>query len=67
MKRLTNPVLRHLTEVASLPDLPGARYTLQELLGAGSALLSPLGGRYPNGRLRQLLAQFSQLDDSDLL
>jgi serine/threonine protein kinase len=35
MKRVTNPVLRRLTEVAALPDLPSARYTLQNVLGAG--------------------------------
>lgn len=35
MTRVSNPVLRRLTEVAALPDLPGQRYTLQEPLGAG--------------------------------
>jgi serine/threonine protein kinase len=35
MKRVTNPVLHRLTEVASSPDEASARYTLHELLGAG--------------------------------
>ncbi|MGH7470192.1 MAG: serine/threonine-protein kinase [Longimicrobiales bacterium] len=35
MTRVSNPVLRRLTEVAAMPDLPGGRYTLQEQLGEG--------------------------------
>ena len=35
MIRLSNPILRRLSEVTAMPDLPGDRYTLEERLGEG--------------------------------
>jgi serine/threonine protein kinase len=35
MMRLSNPILRRLSEVTAMPDLPGERYTLEERLGEG--------------------------------